>query len=453
MKQYLDLCNKIINDGEMIYNKRTGKNTLTIINADLEYNVGKGEFPLVTTRKSFYKSAIAEILGYIRGFDSAKDFRNLGTKTWDANANLNEVWLNNKFRKSEDDMGIAYRFRTIGYYEPTKTIVKEKPLNQKEPSNGDLTKFDKKLIEILKEEWVNMLTYNYNNSFVCDEWLVLENFINDFKKIKNWELKMIFPNQYKIDKEWVNSNYYSLETVRFSTLNEYKINKEQSIAILIKNRETGEKEYIKNPINFITKYNLPENLELEIKNKTEGDLFQYENFDIKIIDHKDLRYIEVDQLKLIYAKLKLGIDDRRLIMDAWYPHTEEKTCLMPCMHTHTFSLVNDTLHLTSYQRSCDVPLGLNFNMVQVYVLLAIMAQITGYKPGIAYHKIINAHIYEDQIDLMKNVQLKRKPYNLPTLKINQNIKSFKDIETWVSMKDFEVLNYQHHEPIKYPFAV
>ncbi len=123
------------------------------------------------------------------------------------------------------------------------------------------------------------------------------------------------------------------------------------------------------------------------------------------------------------------------------------------MHTHTFSLLGNTLYLTSYQRSCDVPLGLNFNQIQVFTLLALMAQITGKTPGQAYHKIINAHIYEDQVELMRDVQLKREPYLSPKLEINPNIKSLKDLETWVTLDDFNVVGYQHHDAIKYPFSV
>jgi thymidylate synthase len=89
----------------------------------------------------------------------------------------------------------------------------------------------------------------------------------------------------------------------------------------------------------------------------------------------------------------------------------------------------------------------------VFFFLAIMAQITGLKPGIAYHKIVNAHIYEDQLALMKDVQLKREPLPLPKLIINPDIKSLKDLETWVTMDDFSVEGYQSHEAIKYPFAV
>ena len=86
MKQYLDLCRRIVNEGEWVANERTGKRCLTVINADLEYDVANNQFPLITTRKSYWKAAIAEFLGYIRGYDNAEDFRKLGTKTWDANA-------------------------------------------------------------------------------------------------------------------------------------------------------------------------------------------------------------------------------------------------------------------------------------------------------------------------------------------------------------------------------
>jgi len=108
MKQYLELCQRLIDSGEWIENKRTGKRCLTVINANMTYDVGRNEFPMVTTRKTFWKSAIAELIGYLRGYDNAADFRKLGTKTWDANANLNDAWLNNSHRKGEDDMGRVY---------------------------------------------------------------------------------------------------------------------------------------------------------------------------------------------------------------------------------------------------------------------------------------------------------------------------------------------------------
>lgn len=67
--------------------------------------MANNQFPLITTRKSYWKAAIAEFLGYIRGYDNAADFRALGTKTWDANANENAAWLANPHRRGVDDMG------------------------------------------------------------------------------------------------------------------------------------------------------------------------------------------------------------------------------------------------------------------------------------------------------------------------------------------------------------
>jgi thymidylate synthase len=161
----------------------------------------------------------------------------------------------------------------------------------------------------------------------------------------------------------------------------------------------------------------------------------------------------IDQLKKIVNDLSKGIDDRREILTFWNPGESDRMCLAACMHTHTFSILNGKLYLTSYQRSDDLPLGHGFNQVQVAWLLAIMAQITGLAPGKAYHKIVNAHIYEDQLDLMRDIQLTRTPYELPTLVINPDIKTLEDLETWVTVDDFELHNYIHHPAIKYPFSV
>lgn len=283
MKQYLELSKRILEEGVWIANKRTGKRCLTIINADLSYNVADNQFPIITTRKSYWKSAIAELIGYLRGYDNAADFRKLGTKTWDANANENSAWLANPARKGVDDMGRVYGVQ---------------------------------------------------------------------------------------GRAWL---------------------------------------------------------------KADGT--------------------PLDQLQKIVDDLAQGIDDRGEILTFYNPGEFDLGCLRPCMHTHTFSLLNDTLHLTSYQRSCDVPLGLNFNQIQVFTLLALMARITGHKAGTAYHKIVNAHIYEDQLELMRDVQLQREPFASPSLIINPDIKSLKDLETWVTMDDFEVQGYQHHDPIQYPFSV
>ncbi|WP_086479696.1 thymidylate synthase [Oceanospirillum sanctuarii] len=283
MQQYLDLSRRIVEEGIWVDNERTGKRCLTVINADLEYDVENNQFPLITTRKSFWKAAIAELLGYLRGYSSAAEFRAIGCNTWNANANDNPSWLNNPHRKGEDDMGRVYGVQGRSWAKPDGTYL--------------------------------------------------------------------------------------------------------------------------------------------------------------------------DQLKKIVDDLSRGVDDRGEILNFYNPGEFDMGCLRPCMYSHHFSLLGGKLYLNSTQRSCDVPLGLNFNQVQVFTLLALMAQITGHQPGKAYHKIVNAHIYEDQLELMRDVQLKREPFPSPQLKINPKIKTLEDLETWVTLDDFEVLGYQHHDAIQYPFSV
>jgi thymidylate synthase len=99
-------------------------------------------------------------------------------------------------------------------------------------------------------------------------------------------------------------------------------------------------------------------------------------------------------------------------------------------------------------------LGLVFNMPQTVWLLRVVAQITSLKPGKVFHKLVNCHLYDDQIDLMRE-QLTRKPFDEPTLHISDSIKSLSDLETWVNPQDethFWVEGYDHHPAIKYPFA-
>ncbi|TQF71897.1 hypothetical protein FLM44_12755 [Pseudoalteromonas luteoviolacea] len=150
MKQYLDLCQRIVDEGKWVENTRTGKRCLTVINADLTYHVDKNEFPLVTTRKSYWKAAIAELLGYLRGYDSAAQFREIGCNTWNANANDNQDWLNNPNRKGEDDMGFVYGAVARNYPKPdggSVDLVKQviDDLSKGIDNRGEIITFWKKI--------------------------------------------------------------------------------------------------------------------------------------------------------------------------------------------------------------------------------------------------------------------------------------------------------------------
>lgn len=106
MKQYLDLVQEILNDGYWQQN-RTGVKTCSIPGAMMKFDLQNG-FPAVTTKKLAFKSAIGEMVGFLRGYRSAAEFRALGCKVWDQNANENQHWLKNPYRLQIDDLGPVY---------------------------------------------------------------------------------------------------------------------------------------------------------------------------------------------------------------------------------------------------------------------------------------------------------------------------------------------------------
>ncbi|MNJ09235.1 Thymidylate synthase [compost metagenome] len=106
MKQYLDLVRDVIENGTLQGN-RTGVRTISLPGAMLRFDLQKG-FPAITTRKLAFKSAIGEMVGFLRGVKNAGEFRELGCKVWDQNANENAQWLANPFRQGHDDLGEIY---------------------------------------------------------------------------------------------------------------------------------------------------------------------------------------------------------------------------------------------------------------------------------------------------------------------------------------------------------
>lgn len=106
MKQYLNLIQDIFDNGSWQEN-RTGIRTLSIPGAMMKFDLQEG-FPAVTTKKLAFKSAIGELVGFLRAYRNAAHFRALGCKVWDQNANENAQWLTNPYRLQESDLGPVY---------------------------------------------------------------------------------------------------------------------------------------------------------------------------------------------------------------------------------------------------------------------------------------------------------------------------------------------------------
>ncbi|MBC7501042.1 MAG: thymidylate synthase, partial [Herminiimonas sp.] len=107
MKQYLDLVRTVMETGSWQDN-RTGTRTIRIPGAMMRFDLAKDGFPAVTTKKLAFKSVVGELVGFLRASRSAAEFRALGCKVWDQNANENGEWLANPYRDGPDDLGPVY---------------------------------------------------------------------------------------------------------------------------------------------------------------------------------------------------------------------------------------------------------------------------------------------------------------------------------------------------------
>jgi len=107
MKQYLDLVETILTTGSWQEN-RTGIRTLSVPGAMMRFDLQKDGFPAITTKKLAFKSVVGELVGFLRASRNAAEFRALGCKVWDQNANDNKQWLANPYRMGADDLGPVY---------------------------------------------------------------------------------------------------------------------------------------------------------------------------------------------------------------------------------------------------------------------------------------------------------------------------------------------------------
>ncbi|CAG5143920.1 uncharacterized protein ALTATR162_LOCUS1447 [Alternaria atra] len=198
----------------------------------------------------------------------------------------------------------------------------------------------------------------------------------------------------------------------------------------------------------------------------EGELgpvygFQWRHFGAEYKGHaEDYTGQGVDQIAEIIDKLKNKPYDRRIILSAWNPADIKKMALPPCHmfaqfyvsfpgHKQGEQRPRGVLHSLLYQRSCDMGLGVPFNIASYALLTHMLAHVCDLTPGTFTHTMGDAHVYIDHIDALK-VQIEREPRDFPTLKINREIGG--SIDGWKA-EEFEVVGYKPHAAIAMKMSV
>lgn len=144
----------------------------------------------------------------------------------------------------------------------------------------------------------------------------------------------------------------------------------------------------------------------------------------------------IDQIDNVVNLIRHNPDSRRMIVSAWNVAEVEKMALPPCHTMFQFYVAEGRLSLQLYQRSADTFLGVPFNIASYALLLQMMAQVTGLRPGDFIHTTGDTHVYLNHIEQVK-LQLTRQPRPLPVMKLNPDVKELSDF----TYEDFELVGY------------
>jgi thymidylate synthase len=157
---------------------------------------------------------------------------------------------------------------------------------------------------------------------------------------------------------------------------------------------------------------------------------------------------QIDQLSQVVDELRRNPDSRRLIVSAWNVAELHRMALAPCHTLFQFYVADGRLSCQLYQRSADLFLGVPFNIASYSLLTAMIAQVTGLRPGEFIHTLGDAHIYRNHLDQVR-LQLSRDPRPLPSMWLNPEVRSLFDFR----FEDFRLDGYDPHPHIRAPVAV
>ncbi|MGH9322891.1 MAG: thymidylate synthase [Vicinamibacteria bacterium] len=199
----------------------------------------------------------------------------------------------------------------------------------------------------------------------------------------------------------------------------------------------------------------------------------YGNFWRRFPVHENGEAAFNDQIAWVLAELKRNPLSRRLVVTAWAPGNAQTSKLPPCHALFVLNVQSDrdgsrrlNLHLT--QRSCDVALGVPYNIAGYAFLLELFSHWSGIRPGIFAHTLIDAHVYTAKLDGSMagydhvpglREQLTREPRSLPRLHVSPALRSLDDVEALLSedtetvLSHFQLEGYEPHAAIPFKVAV
>lgn len=483
-KQYIDLVKNILEKGEP-HADRTGVGTLSLFGTSLRFDLSKG-FPILTTKKVFYRQAFHETLWmFIQGSSDCTYLKDNNTTIWSEwtcyfgdyfDNTRKRGWVKNKPLQKFQDYDVLRGFPIAGVSKEDVPLAKL---------------WTSMMKRCYLKSAHNYRFYGAKGIFVDKRWHCVKTFIKDVKQLPNWKLKKNNWNLYELDKDYYNSNCYSKDNCVWLHTAENNLYIDDPIEIT--DSEGNSEIYLS--FNEAEKYtNIPsstlnrwvskgisEKCDLKYR-KYVGYFFKKikkEGYSFRILFHATIGNLygtvlrayrinredpnnTIDQLQRCIDMIKTNPNSRRIVMTAFDPRfvADEKLSFLenveagngvlnPC-HSNfiQFKVVNGKLSGYFLTRSNDVCLGAPFNYIQAALLIHMVAHVCDLEVGEVIYNVADTHIYTNHIDVLKE-QITREPYPLPKLIIKRKVTDINDFK----FEDFELQDYNSHPILKADVAI
>ena len=347
------------------------------------------------------------------------------------------------------------------------------------------TAIDKDLLKV----WLHMLDRCYNPEckeypyyglrgvIVCERWHNFANFHADCRNLPNWINKRDNPKKYALDKDFYSARCYSPTTCVWLPHTDNRLYAHAK-AVRVEYPD-GEVAVVLSAADAAAASKLNKSRVLTCIERGES----FRGFKFSWAEGVYRKPLPNNQIAWVLAELKRNPMSRRMVVSAWAPGNAQTSKLPPCHCLFMFNVQNEDvvhpdlgvdirqrlcLHLT--QRSCDVILGVPYNIASYALLLHLFSRFSGIEPGIFAHSLVDAHVYTAKPDGSKaeydhvpgaREQLTREPRKLPRLIISPEIKGLEDIErlmrpevtTEEVMRHFVLEGYDPHPAIAFKVAV
>ncbi len=418
--QYLDLL-KTIKERGVQKGDRTGTGTVSLFGHQMRFDLEEG-FPLLTTKKMWWKGIAKELLWILSGSTNVRDLQDQGVTIWDEWGTAEKCA---EYGRDEGDLGPIYgwAWRNFGAPYPVSTRQPTPELrdglertylgvgNGTGKQDHPLGKrWEGMMARCYDENAVNYHQYGGRGVHVCDRWLEFSTFAEDAPKLPGWDR---LAANVELDKDAMGTGYrYGTNGCRWVTRSENAELRDRRVFVL----ENGGQEYrVSNVSAFCEEHGIDGRNMSDLWTGRKNAKTRYGFRLVRVEDPTK----GVDQIAEIIKLLTTNPNSRRIILSGWNPKEATQVALPPCHTITQFYVANGRLSAQMYQRSADVFLGVPFNIASYALLTHMLAFVCGLEVGEFVHTFGDVHIYNNHFDQVEE-QLSREPRQLPKLSIKHD---------------------------------